>query len=151
MQKPTQMLQMMAALTKHWSSTMIDHKLDCQPKSINCFLSTISHLLPAWTWTASTVLHEKDNKPSMSFQCWQVVLSTVILVNFAIYATNARPVLPQIATYFAGIMPVASSYAMQLLCRQIRPQAYSALLAYCHRLTIQCLQEKPPHTKTGLD
>ena len=36
-------------------------------------------------------------------------------------ANKMLPILPQISTYFAGIMPVANRYRLcQLLCRQIR-------------------------------
>ena len=62
-------------------------------------------------WTNSTALKKHNHSSAGRY----IVLSTVISVNFAMMPQNAY------ATYFAGIMPVASRYRLcQLLCRQIR-------------------------------
>ena len=86
MKKPTQMLQMMAALkfNKAFLAASAQYGISCAlviikyilSSKVYYFLSAIGHILPAWT----TKIH------------------------FAI--------LPQIATYFASIMHVASRYRL---------------------------------------
>ena len=126
------MLRMMAALTKlswqrqpkmespvHWSSTM----------KVYCFLSTISHLLPAWT--TSTVLKSTISHPVIPVLAGGAEYYHFGQLKFILpLCHKLLPILPQIATYFASIMPVASRYRLcQLLCRQIRlkPNSYRTI------------------------
>ena len=116
--KNAQMLQMHGCTNKAFLAASAEDGIFCALVFHNCCinfqpLSTMSHLLPAWT--TGTVL-KKHNKPSSPGR-YSAEYSHFGELKFIL----PYSIKPQIATYFASIMPVASRYRLcQLLCRQIR-------------------------------